>query len=104
MTAVTRGVVVGVQAQLREPLVLAHELGRLVGDGVEDPLEVGAAERVLQVFDDVELDAAVLEDLHDPAGLTSAGVVVHEKFRHAARGYPRVTLPGRLRVTANEGP
>ena len=93
----TRGVVAGVQAQLGEPLVLADELRRLVGDGIEDALEVGSAQRVLQVFDDVELDVAVVEDLQDAACLTSAGVVVHEKFRHAARGYPRVTQPATAR-------
>jgi hypothetical protein len=78
----TRGVVVGVQAQLGESLVLAHELGRLVGDRIENALEVGPVERVLQVLDDVELDVAVVEDLQDAACLTSAGVVVHEELGH----------------------
>ena len=49
------------QAQLGEALVLAHELRRLVGNCVEDALEIGAVERVLQVLDDVELDATVVE-------------------------------------------
>src|SRR5262249_51553757 len=117
---VARRVFVGVQPELGEALVLAHELGGLIGDGVEDALEVGSAQRVLQVLDDVELDAAVVEDLHDAGCLASAGVVVHEKFRHkserkragypgeqratgeAGRGYPRVTL-GRQRMRASEG-
>ena len=62
------GLVVGlVQAELLEVLVLADEVGRWVRQQVEEPLEVLSGERVVQVANDVELDATVTEDLLRPA-------------------------------------
>ena len=64
----------GVEPELLEPLVVAYERGGLVGDRGEDALEVGSCRMLLQIFDDVELDAAALEDLDDAACLTQPGL------------------------------
>jgi hypothetical protein len=45
-------------------------------------LEVGASQWALQIFDDVELDVALAQDLQRTARLTSTGVVVDDQFRH----------------------
>ena len=51
------------QAEGLELLVLPHQLGRLVGEQIEEALEVGTGKRRLQVLDDIELDAALTQDV-----------------------------------------
>jgi hypothetical protein len=45
-------------------------------------LERRAVEGVLQVFDDIELDVALAQDLQRSARLASARVVVQQGTRH----------------------
>jgi len=65
-------------------LVLAHQIRGRVGEQIEEALEVGAVQRILEVLDDVELDAALAQDVQRAARLTSAGVVV-DGDRHDSR-------------------
>jgi len=71
-------VVLGAEPELAEALVLPHERVGCVGDRVEDALETHAIQRLLQVLDDVELDAPVAQDLLHAARLASAGIVIDE--------------------------
>src|SRR5207237_10109404 len=77
-------IILGAQAELGEALVLAHEVRGRVGDGGQDPLDTGAADRRLQVLDGVELDAPLAADRLHAAGLASAGVVVDDEALHEA--------------------
>ena len=74
-------VVVGVQAELGEALVLAHQLRRSDAEQPQNALETGAVERLLQVFDGVELDASLAQDLDRAARLPSTGIVVDREHR-----------------------
>jgi hypothetical protein len=80
-----RGVAGGIQAELLEVLVLAHQVGGRVGQEVEEAPQLGAARRLLQVVDDVELDAALAQQVQRAARLASAGVVVDDDPGHARR-------------------
>jgi hypothetical protein len=75
-------VVLGAEPELGEALVLSHERVRCIGDRFEDALQTGAIERLLQVLDDVELDAPVAQNLLHAARLASAGIVVDEQPFH----------------------
>jgi hypothetical protein len=75
----------GIERQVLEPLVLSYELRGLVRDGSKDPPEVGLGRSLLQVFDDVELDATVAEDLDDATSLASARVEVDLESLHRRR-------------------
>jgi hypothetical protein len=72
------------EAQRLEVLVGAYQLRRRAGKEIEESFERGAIERLLQVFDDVELDAALAQDLQRAARLASAGVVVEHLRRHGS--------------------
>ena len=74
-------VVVGVQAELGEALVLTHQLRRRDAEQPQNTLETGAVERLLQVFDGVELDASLAQDLDRAARLPSTGIVVDREHR-----------------------
>ena len=85
-----RLVVAGVEPELLEPLVLAHQRRRRVGDRVEDALEVGASRERLQVLDHLDVGARSSEDLERATRLAAHGVVVHDhRFGccHARAGY-----------------
>ena len=69
-------VVVFVQLESLEVLVLPNEVGRRIGKQSKETLEVCLLERIVQVFDGVELDAALAQDLDCATRLASAGVVV----------------------------
>ena len=77
---IARREVCRIQPELGEVLVTAHQLGGFVVDRVEDPLEVGAAQWLLQILDDVELDAPLGEDFDRTARLASTRVVVHQQL------------------------
>ncbi len=68
-----RSGVVLVQLEGFEVPVPADELRRRVGEQIEEALQVGSRERLLQILDDVELDAALAQDVQRAAGLASAG-------------------------------
>jgi hypothetical protein len=70
-------------------LVLAHQIGGRVVEQVEEAAQVGSARRILQVIDDVELDAALAQEVQRAARLTSTLVVVDGDARHGARIAPR---------------
>jgi hypothetical protein len=63
-------------------LVLAHQVGGRIGQQLEEATEVGARGRMLEVLDDVELDAALAQQIQRAARLTSARVVVDGDPRH----------------------
>ena len=75
-------VCVRVQLQGFEVLVLPDQLRRCIGEQIEEVLEVFTGERGLQVLDDVELDAALAQDVQRAARLASTGVVVDEDSFH----------------------
>ena len=76
-TAVQAG---GVRAQVG---VGPDQVAGVAGQSGEEPLEGGPVEGLLQVVDDVELDAALLEDAEGATGLASTGVVVQQQaIRH----------------------
>lgn len=77
-------VVLRIQLQGLEVLVLPDQICRGAGEQLEETLDISAREGVLQVFDDVELDAALAQDVQRAARLPSAGVVVDEYFVHLA--------------------
>jgi hypothetical protein len=79
---VARRVVARLQPERLEVLVLANQLRGCVRQDVEEVFQVFPRQRVLQVFDDVELDVALAQEVQRAARLASAGVVVDEQFRH----------------------
>ena len=87
-------VVAGVETELAEPLVLAHQRRRRVGDGIDDPLEVGARRVGFEVLDHLDVDAPLTEDLERAARLAAHRVVVHpiDCRPSCARGYRRRLL------------
>jgi hypothetical protein len=76
-------VVARVEAQLFEVLVLANELRRRLLEQIQEALQVLSSQRVVDVFDDVELDAALAQNLDCAAGLASARVVKDLNSLHA---------------------
>lgn len=71
-----------VEAERVEALVAPDQLGRRVGEQVEEALVGATVERLLQVLDDVELDAALAQDVQRAARFASTGVVVDEQPVH----------------------
>ena len=77
-----RRVVGRVQAELGEALVLPDQVAGRPGQEPQEPFERGPIERLLQVLDDVELDAALAQNVDCAARLPSTRVVVHEDPFH----------------------
>tara|TARA_Y100000031_G_scaffold151864_1_gene193924 strand:+ start:2782 stop:3177 length:396 start_codon:yes stop_codon:yes gene_type:complete len=70
----------GIRAQF---LVGPDEVGGLTGQHGEKPIQRFPVEGFLEVLDDVELDAALLEDAEGATGLASTRVVVEQQsIRH----------------------
>jgi hypothetical protein len=63
-------------------LVLADQVGGRIGEQVEEALQIGPGQRGLEILDDVELDAALAQDVQRAARLASAGVVIDGDLRH----------------------
>jgi hypothetical protein len=78
------GVVGRLQAELGEALVLPDQVAGGAGEEPQEPFEGGPVEGLLQVLDDVELDAALAQDVDCAARFPSAGVVVDEHALHGA--------------------
>lgn len=88
------GRVVGlVEPQFLKAFVLAHQIRGRVGQEPQKPLKIGLTQRIFQIFGNVDLDAALLQNFERFTGLASAGVVVHLKFCHA-RFLPPRNIPG----------
>jgi len=81
-------VVFGDESEVVERLVLADQCpgGRI--ELREDRVELLAPKRCFEIFDDVELDAALAQNLECAARLASARVVIDQQFFH--RGILRV--------------
>lgn len=95
------GLEVGIhEAELLEVLVLAHKVGGRALEQVEEALEVLTGEGLVEIANDVELDAALAEDLLRTARLASTRVVVHPNASHAARV---ASLDPRLRSAVGDG-
>ena len=77
-----RRVVGRVQAELGEALVLPDQVAGRPGQEPQESFERGPIERLLQVLDDVELDAALAQDVDCAARLPSTRVVVDEDPFH----------------------
>jgi hypothetical protein len=75
-------VILSVESEPLEILVPSDQLSRPIGESTHDLLERRAVEGVLQVFDDIELDVALAQDLQRSARLASARVVVQQGTRH----------------------
>ena len=71
------------ELELLERLVLADEVRRRVREQITEALEGGALEGALQILDDVELDAALAQDVQRAARLASTGVVIDDHPAHA---------------------
>jgi hypothetical protein len=71
------------QTKLSKALVLADQVGGCVREQIEALLKVGTAWRVLEVFDNVELDVALAYNIQRAPALPSARIVVHTKLFHA---------------------
>src|SRR5262249_21799388 len=72
----SRDVVLGSQPELAESLVVAHELGGRPAEKVQDALEGGPVGRMLEILDDLAVDAALAQDLERAARLPAHGMVV----------------------------
>ena len=79
-----RGVVGRVESEFFELRVLPDEFARVDVDCVDDGLELRLVERGFQVFDDVELDVTLSQQIENAAGGASAGVVVHGDLGHTS--------------------
>ncbi len=75
-------VVLSVESQFPEVLVLTDELRWRIGELTHDLLERRPIEGFLQIFDDIELDVALAQNLQRAARLASARVVVQQATRH----------------------
>jgi hypothetical protein len=69
-------VIVRAQAELGEALVLPNEVRRRRVENAKNSLETRAIERLLQIFDGIELDAALAQNLDRAARLASTRVVI----------------------------
>ncbi len=78
-----------VDAEIGEGGVATDHVGRSPADGGEDPQQVVAVQRILQVLDDVELDATLLEQAEGAPGLPSAGVVDEQEPAGIEGGHGR---------------
>lgn len=79
-----RCLVVGcLESEFLEILVLSDQFDRPNRKQAYDPPECAAVGRLLDVFDDVELDVALAQDFQRAARLASARVVVQQRGRHA---------------------
>jgi len=77
-----RRVVGFVQSELGEALVLPDQVAGRPGEEPQEPFERWPIEGLLQVLDDVELDAALAQDVQRAARLASTGVVIDGDLRH----------------------
>jgi hypothetical protein len=87
---VGRLVVARCELQFLEILVLSKHFGRLIGNLLRDPRQRRSVERLIEVFDDVELDVSLAQNFQRAARLASARVVVQQRGRH---GVPPSCLP-----------
>src|SRR5262245_31486412 len=77
-------VVGGVEAELLEPLVLAHEVARWPREESQEPGERRPIGWGGEILDDVARDAALAQDVQRAARLASAGVVIDGHALHGA--------------------
>ena len=78
-----RLIVARIQTELVEVLVLPNQGRGLIREQVKKSLQIGALQGILHVFDDVELDAALAQDIDCTARLPSAGIVIDLNPFHA---------------------
>ena len=78
-------VVVGVQLELLEVGVLAHEILDRILEPVHDPTEQRLVGRVVDVLDHVDLDTQILGDRQGVLGRVSMSVVQHRDVSHAGQ-------------------
>ena len=74
--------VTGVQPELLEVLVLADQSRRIVWDQIDDLPELGLVQRGFEVFNDIELDVSLAQDLQRAAGFASSRVVIKKNRVH----------------------
>src|SRR5579875_371898 len=75
-------IILGPEPELRKAFVLAHQFGRRRFEHREDSLQRLAIERMLEILDGVELDAALAQNLMSAARLPSAWVMVNDDALH----------------------
>lgn len=97
---VVEGALVG--ARLGEGGVTTDHPGGWLVDRAEDAQQVFPIEGVLQVLDDVELDATLLEQAEGAPGLPSAGVVDEQEPTGVEGGHGRRPYRAGLRSAGPE--
>ena len=75
-------VIIGIEAELTEAFVLAHQIRGRTFQPCEDLLQRLARGRMLQILDSVELDAALAQKLDCAARVSSARVMINGYDRH----------------------
>lgn len=81
----TSDVLILIKPELFETFILAHEVRWRIRQESKNSLEVLSAQGILQVFDNVELDAALTQNVERSARLPSARVVVDQESFHCQR-------------------
>jgi hypothetical protein len=71
-----------VETQGLKIFVLAHQVCGRIGEHIHDPFKACSIERCFQVFDNVELDAALAQNIERSTRLPSAGVVIDLESFH----------------------
>lgn len=79
---ITGDIVFGRQSELFKVFVLANKVGWFVGELIEKLHQLLTAQGVFQVFNNVELDVAVTQDIQRASRLSSTLVVVDRQFFH----------------------
>lgn len=75
-------VVLFLQTELFEAFILADQIGWRIWQEIKKAFKVGLLQRIFQIFGNVDLDAALLQNFERCPGLPSTGVVVHFEFFH----------------------
>lgn len=75
-------VVANIEPEFLKVPVYPHQFGRLVGQQFQEPLKVSPPQRVLEILDDVELDATRLENVERAPGFASTRVVIDDDLSH----------------------
>jgi hypothetical protein len=64
-----------VKTEFLEVRIAPHQLRGCIREHFQESFECRSIQRCLEIFDDVELDAALFEDGQSASGLASAGVM-----------------------------
>jgi hypothetical protein len=80
--SLTGNIIRCIKAQFLEIFVLAYQLFGFIGKQIEKSVQIVTAEWLLQIFNNVELDVLVTQDVQRASGLTSTLIVIDGQFFH----------------------